>query len=253
MAIGLNYFITCQGFPAVGMCTVLIGAITNIVLDPVFIFVFDMAWQGLPGYSNCPVCILCFCLLFSDWKKGSGGNYKIKKRNAFQKHYLPDFRIGIISIPDSGNRQCHYYYHEHCFAALRRSEGRRFAHYLRYHCTKLYDAHYRSHAWYFQRNPGYFKLQLRGKGYQTGAKGRALHFTFMPLFYFPDVPTVQNCPPILYWNFYQRPGTYRFMYLGHPHFYTYDCAPEFSVCFRGRLHCTGKKQNSAVPLLVPQG
>ena len=39
MAIGLNYFITCQGFPAVGMCTVLIGAITNIVLDPVFIFV----------------------------------------------------------------------------------------------------------------------------------------------------------------------------------------------------------------------
>lgn len=42
MAIGLNYFITCQGFPAVGMFTVLIGALTNIVLDPVFIFLLDM-------------------------------------------------------------------------------------------------------------------------------------------------------------------------------------------------------------------
>ena len=35
MAIGLNYFITCQGFPAIGMVTVLMGAVTNILLDPV--------------------------------------------------------------------------------------------------------------------------------------------------------------------------------------------------------------------------
>ncbi len=46
MAIGLNYFITCQGFPAIGMVTVLMGAVTNILLDPVFIFVLDMKVAG---------------------------------------------------------------------------------------------------------------------------------------------------------------------------------------------------------------
>lgn len=46
MAIGLNYFITCQGFANVGMATVLTGAITNIILDPVFIFAFDMGVAG---------------------------------------------------------------------------------------------------------------------------------------------------------------------------------------------------------------
>ena len=35
MAVGLNYFITCQGFPGIGMLTVIIGALTNILLDPV--------------------------------------------------------------------------------------------------------------------------------------------------------------------------------------------------------------------------
>lgn len=38
MAVGLNYFIICQGFPGVGMRTVLTGAISNIILDPIFIF-----------------------------------------------------------------------------------------------------------------------------------------------------------------------------------------------------------------------
>lgn len=46
MAIGLNYFITCQGFSTIGMATVLIGAFTNIILDPIFIFVFDMGVAG---------------------------------------------------------------------------------------------------------------------------------------------------------------------------------------------------------------
>ena len=43
---GLNSFITAQGFSAVGMKTVMIGAGLNLVLDPVFIFVFGMGVQG---------------------------------------------------------------------------------------------------------------------------------------------------------------------------------------------------------------
>ena len=46
MAVGLNYFITCQGFPGIGMLTVIIGALTNILLDPVFIFGFHMNVAG---------------------------------------------------------------------------------------------------------------------------------------------------------------------------------------------------------------
>lgn len=66
MAIGLNYFITCQGFPAVGMCTVLIGAFTNIVLDPVFIFVFDMGVAGAAWatvIAQLASCSFAFCFL----------------------------------------------------------------------------------------------------------------------------------------------------------------------------------------------
>ena len=43
---GLNSFITAQGFSSVGMKTVMIGAGLNLVLDPVFIFVFKMGVQG---------------------------------------------------------------------------------------------------------------------------------------------------------------------------------------------------------------
>lgn len=43
---GLNSFITAQGFSAVGMKTVMIGAGLNLVLDPVFIFGVDMGVQG---------------------------------------------------------------------------------------------------------------------------------------------------------------------------------------------------------------
>lgn len=46
LSIGMNYFITAQGFPALGMMTTLIGAVINIILDPVFIFLFDMGVAG---------------------------------------------------------------------------------------------------------------------------------------------------------------------------------------------------------------
>lgn len=46
MAISLNFFITCQGFATIGMLTVIIGAITNIILDTVFIFGFNMGVAG---------------------------------------------------------------------------------------------------------------------------------------------------------------------------------------------------------------
>lgn len=46
LSIGLNFFITCQGFSMISMTTVLIGAVTNIILDFVFIFVFHAGIAG---------------------------------------------------------------------------------------------------------------------------------------------------------------------------------------------------------------
>lgn len=44
--LGLNLFITNQGFAKTSMATVCIGCGLNIVLDPIFIFVFDMGVKG---------------------------------------------------------------------------------------------------------------------------------------------------------------------------------------------------------------
>lgn len=44
--LGMNSFINAQGFGKTGMMTVLLGAIMNLILDPIFIFGFDMGVQG---------------------------------------------------------------------------------------------------------------------------------------------------------------------------------------------------------------
>lgn len=82
MAIGLNYFIICQGFPAVGMLTVLIGAITNIVLDPIFIFLLNMKVSGaaiatvIAQFASCT-----FAILFLIGKKVPIKITLLKKKN----------------------------------------------------------------------------------------------------------------------------------------------------------------------------
>lgn len=46
IGLGMNSFINSQGFGRTGMLSVLIGAVMNIILDPIFIFVFDMGIRG---------------------------------------------------------------------------------------------------------------------------------------------------------------------------------------------------------------
>ncbi|MCI5511563.1 MAG: MATE family efflux transporter [Eubacterium sp.] len=46
LALGLNAFINAQGFAKSGMLTVVIGAICNIILDPIFIFLLNMGVRG---------------------------------------------------------------------------------------------------------------------------------------------------------------------------------------------------------------
>ena len=46
LTLGMNSYITAQGFAKMGMMTVVIGAIANIALDPLFIFGFNMGVRG---------------------------------------------------------------------------------------------------------------------------------------------------------------------------------------------------------------
>ena len=69
IATGMNQYIICQGFSKVGMQSVILGAVLNIVLDPVFIFMFDMGVQGAAVatvLSQLASCIFVLRFLFSN-------------------------------------------------------------------------------------------------------------------------------------------------------------------------------------------
>ena len=46
IVMGMNPFITTQGFAKISMMTTVIGAVINIILDPIFIFVFHLGVKG---------------------------------------------------------------------------------------------------------------------------------------------------------------------------------------------------------------
>ncbi|MCR4955136.1 MAG: MATE family efflux transporter [Lachnospiraceae bacterium] len=46
LGTGMNTFINLQGYPRMGMCTIVIGAVMNLILDPIFIFVMGMGVKG---------------------------------------------------------------------------------------------------------------------------------------------------------------------------------------------------------------
>ena len=65
LTLGMGAFITAQGFAKVGMMTVILGAVSNIVLDPLFIFVLDMGVRGaalatILSQSVSCLWVLCF-------------------------------------------------------------------------------------------------------------------------------------------------------------------------------------------------
>ena len=64
ISTGLNGYINAQGFPKVGMATTLIGAVVNIILDPIFIFMLDMGVGGAALATVISQGISCAWVLF---------------------------------------------------------------------------------------------------------------------------------------------------------------------------------------------
>ncbi len=83
ISTGMNQFIISQGYSKIGMKSVLIGAVLNILLDPVFIFLFHMGVAGAAVatvLSQLGSCMYVLCFLFSNKVpiKITFGNYSLK-------------------------------------------------------------------------------------------------------------------------------------------------------------------------------
>lgn len=64
MSLGMNQFIISQGFARIGMISVILGAVMNILLDPVFIFLLDM---GVGGAALATVISQFFSCVYVLW------------------------------------------------------------------------------------------------------------------------------------------------------------------------------------------
>lgn len=94
LTLGMNAFITAQGFAKTGMLSVLIGAVANIILDPIFIFGFHMGVRGAALatiFSQALSCIWVLAFLF-----GKKTTLRIRWKNVNLKPamVLPTLALG---------------------------------------------------------------------------------------------------------------------------------------------------------------
>ena len=98
LTLGMNAFITAQGFANIGMVTVMIGAVSNIVLDPIFIFGLNMGVKGAAlatVISQCVSCIWVVAFLF-----GKKTVLRLKAKNFFvsPKLIMPCLALGLATF-----------------------------------------------------------------------------------------------------------------------------------------------------------
>ncbi len=94
---GMNGFINAQGFPGTGMLTTVIGAVLNLILDPIFIFVLHMGVRGAAlATVASQVASGIWVIRFLTGRKSM---LRIKKENL-----RPDYQLAceIISLGTSG-------------------------------------------------------------------------------------------------------------------------------------------------------
>lgn len=98
LTLGMNAFITAQGFASIGMYTVLIGAVTNIVLDPVFIFALGMGVRGAALATVISQCLSCVWVLA--FLRGKKTMLTLRAENLFPgaKLVLPCVALGAASF-----------------------------------------------------------------------------------------------------------------------------------------------------------
>lgn len=95
LTLGMNAFITAQGFAKTGMYSVLIGAVINIILDPIFIFACHMGVRGAALATI--ISQACSCVWVLSFLFGTRSTLRIKKQNLPLKApvILPCLALGL--------------------------------------------------------------------------------------------------------------------------------------------------------------
>ena len=95
VTLGMNSFITAHGFAKTGMLSVLIGAVANIILDPIFIFGFDMDVQGAALATILSQAMSCIWVVW--FLCGKKTTLKIRRKNIgiTPKVVLPCLALGV--------------------------------------------------------------------------------------------------------------------------------------------------------------
>ena len=98
LTLGMNAFITAQGFAKTGMLSVLIGAVANIILDPIFIFGLDMDVRGAALATIISQALSCIWVV--SFLCGRKTYLRIKKMNLgfTPKIILPCLALGVATF-----------------------------------------------------------------------------------------------------------------------------------------------------------
>ena len=256
MAVGLNYFINCQGFPVAGMATVLIGAVSNILLDPLFIFVFKMDVAGaaiatvISQFASCAFAI-CFLLSKKVHIKIVFGQYsrKVMARILFLG-FSPFMILATDSIililmnsvlqkyggPEQGDMLI-------TCATIAQS-------YLLMITAPMLGISGGTQA-ILSYNYGAQRTD-RIKAAEKCILKLMCVFTTVVCVYNRHVSAFPTDPGAFRPDVHFRWGIFYVFHLGHPHRYPDDHSSGLSVCIRGRSDCHGKNKDGALPVGVPQ-
>ena len=98
MTLGMNAFITAQGFARTGMFSVLIGAVANIVLDPIFIFGFNMGVAGAAWATIISQAMSCAWVLLFLCGRKTHLRLRVKYMRMNRKIVLPSLALGLSSF-----------------------------------------------------------------------------------------------------------------------------------------------------------
>ena len=95
LTLGMNAFITAQGFAKTGMLSVLIGAVITIILDPIFIFVLNMGVRGAALATILSQAVSCIWVLWFLFGKKTTLKIKFKYTKLEKKIILPSLALGL--------------------------------------------------------------------------------------------------------------------------------------------------------------
>ena len=95
LTLGMNAYITSQGFSKIAMITVLIGAVCNMALDPIFIYAFNMGVSGAALATIISQAISCTFVLIFLFSKKSVLKLKISNFKLDYRIVLPCMALGL--------------------------------------------------------------------------------------------------------------------------------------------------------------